>query len=85
MVVLTKLDNMDAGTDATELLEGRLVPLRLGIIGDVNRSQANTDKGQSIEECLVHEEQFLRSTYPTLAAKNGIKFLTKALNRVSNA
>jgi hypothetical protein len=37
--VLTKLDLMDAGTDAVDVLTGRVVPLRLGFIGVVNRSQ----------------------------------------------
>ena len=31
--VLTKLDLMDAGTDAMDILMGKLVPFRLGIIG----------------------------------------------------
>ena len=32
---------MDAGTDAMELLCGRVIPVKLGIIGVVNRSQAD--------------------------------------------
>ena len=41
MAVITKLDLMDAGTDAMELLCGRVIPVKLGIIGVVNRSQAD--------------------------------------------
>jgi dynamin 1-like protein len=39
--VITKLDLMDAGTDAMEVLCGRVIPVKLGIIGVVNRSQAD--------------------------------------------
>ena len=33
LVLLTKLDLMDQGTDAMDVLTGRLVPVKLGIIG----------------------------------------------------
>jgi dynamin 1-like protein len=33
LVVLTKLDLMDQGTDAMDVLLGKLVPVKLGIIG----------------------------------------------------
>lgn len=32
---------MDAGTDAMDVLCGRVIPVKLGIIGVVNRSQAD--------------------------------------------
>lgn len=41
MAVITKLDLMDAGTDAMDVLCGRVIPVKLGIIGVVNRSQAD--------------------------------------------
>ncbi|XP_020963774.1 dynamin-related protein 3A-like [Arachis ipaensis] len=37
--VITKLDIMDRGTDARNLLLGKVVPLRLGYVGVVNRCQ----------------------------------------------
>lgn len=37
--VLTKLDLMDAGTNALDILTGRVYPLKLGFIGVVGRSQ----------------------------------------------
>ncbi|PIO53051.1 hypothetical protein TELCIR_25632, partial [Teladorsagia circumcincta] len=39
LAVLTKLDLMDQGTDAMDVLMGKVVPVKLGIIGVVNRSQ----------------------------------------------
>ena len=41
LAVVTKLDLMDHGTDAMEVLCGRVIPVKLGIIGVVNRSQAD--------------------------------------------
>lgn len=35
--MVTKLDLMDAGTDAMDVLMGRVIPVKLGIIGVVNR------------------------------------------------
>jgi len=37
--LLTPLDIMDRGTDARNLLLGKVIPLRLGYVGVVNRSQ----------------------------------------------
>lgn len=34
---MTKLDLMDAGTDAMDVLMGRVIPVKLGLIGVVNR------------------------------------------------
>lgn len=41
LLVVSKLDLMDAGTDALEVLLGRVIPVRLGIIGVVNRCDRN--------------------------------------------
>lgn len=41
--MVTKLDLMDAGTDAMDILMGRVIPVKLGIIGVVNRLDS-TDK-----------------------------------------
>lgn len=37
--VVTKLDLMDEGTDALEMLQGKIYPLKLGYVGCVCRSQ----------------------------------------------
>ncbi|KAG8784211.1 Dynamin- GTPase protein [Serendipita sp. 397] len=44
--VLTKIDLMDAGTNATDILTGRVYPLKLGFIGVVNRTSI---EGTSLE------------------------------------
>jgi dynamin 1-like protein len=39
LAVVSKLDLMDHGTDAYDVLCGRVIPVKLGIIGVINRSQ----------------------------------------------
>lgn len=82
LAVLTKLDLMDHGTDAMDVLMGKLIPVKLGIIGVVNRSQADIKANKLIDQCLKDEVKFMHRKYPTLAPTNGIQFLSKTLNRV---
>ncbi|CAH0557171.1 unnamed protein product [Brassicogethes aeneus] len=82
LAVVTKLDLMDAGTDAIDILCGRVIPVKLGIIGVVNRSQADIMSNKSIKDSLKDEASFLQSKYPTLAGRNGTPYLAKTLNRL---
>uniref|UniRef100_A0A914PGL0 Uncharacterized protein n=1 Tax=Panagrolaimus davidi TaxID=227884 RepID=A0A914PGL0_9BILA len=70
--VLTQLDLMDKGTDATKTLKGELIPVKLGIIGVVGRSQKDINDGKTVKDCLDDEVKFLKREYPTLASENGI-------------
>lgn len=82
LAVITKLDLMDAGTDAIDILCGRVIPVKLGIIGVVNRSQQDIIDSKSIKESLTDEAAFLQRRYPTLANRNGTPYLAKTLNRL---
>ncbi|KAG5675177.1 hypothetical protein PVAND_005102 [Polypedilum vanderplanki] len=82
LAVLTKLDLMDAGTDAIDMLCGRVIPVKLGIIGVVNRSQQDIMDNKTIEEQLKDEAAYLQRKYPTLATRNGTPYLAKTLNRL---
>lgn len=82
LAVITKLDLMDAGTDAVDVLCGRVVPVKLGIIGVVNRSQLDIQNNKSIDDALKDEAAFLQRKYPTLASRNGTPYLAKTLNRL---
>ncbi|XP_065201827.1 dynamin-1-like protein [Planococcus citri] len=82
LAVITKLDLMDAGTDAVEILCGRVIPVKLGIIGVVNRSQQDIMNNKSIEDSLKDEAAYLQRKYPTLANRNGTLYLAKTLNRL---
>ena len=59
--VLTKLDLMDEGTDARDILENKLYPLRRGYIGVVNRSQKDIDGNKDIRQALAGERKFFLS------------------------
>lgn len=82
LAVVTKLDLMDAGTDAIDILCGRVIPVKLGIIGVVNRSQQDINDKKSIKDTLRDEAAFLQRKYPTLANRNGTPYLAKTLNRL---
>lgn len=82
LAVLTKLDLMDAGTDAIDILCGRVIPVKLGIIGVVNRSQQDIIDNKGIDDQLKDEAAYLQRKYPTLATRNGTPYLAKTLNRL---
>ena len=56
--VLTKLDIMDAGTDAREVLTGKTMPLNHGWIGVVNRSQADINGNKNMAQTRRKERDF---------------------------
>ena len=60
--VITKLDLMDQDTDAKDIFEGRLLPLKKGYIGVVNRSQRDINTKTSIVEALRNEKDFFRNS-----------------------
>ncbi|XP_063636236.1 dynamin-1-like protein isoform X6 [Cydia splendana] len=82
LAVVTKLDLMDAGTDAIDILCGRVIPVKLGIIGVVNRSQQDIIDKKSITDALKDEATYLQRKYPTIATRNGTPYLAKTLNRL---
>ncbi|XP_028177408.1 dynamin-1-like protein isoform X4 [Ostrinia nubilalis] len=82
LAVVTKLDLMDAGTDAIDILCGRVIPVKLGIIGVVNRSQQDIIDKKSISDALKDEATYLQRKYPTIATRNGTPYLAKTLNRL---
>ncbi|XP_033221390.1 dynamin-1-like protein [Belonocnema kinseyi] len=82
LAVVTKMDLMDAGTDAIDILCGRVIPVKLGIIGVVNRSQQDINNKKTIQDALKDEAAFLQRKYPTLANRNGTPYLAKTLNRL---
>eukprot|EP01118_Nematostelium_gracile_P000753 TRINITY_DN10770_c0_g1_i1.p1 TRINITY_DN10770_c0_g1~~TRINITY_DN10770_c0_g1_i1.p1 ORF type:complete len:749 (+),score=252.76 TRINITY_DN10770_c0_g1_i1:179-2425(+) len=75
--VITKLDLMDKGTDALDMLMGRVVPLRLGFVGVVNRSQKDINENRPIQDALGAEKQFFEThaLYKPIASKSGTQFL----------
>mmetsp|Transcript_436 Transcript_436/g.873 ORF Transcript_436/g.873 Transcript_436/m.873 type:complete len:741 (-) Transcript_436:98-2320(-) len=85
--VLTKLDLMDPGTDAADVLLNRVYPLRRGYIATVNRGQKDINEDLSIRAGLQKEEEFFKhhpvySTDRNLQGKCGTKILAKSLNNI---
>lgn len=80
LAVLTKLDIMSPGTDALEVLLGKVVSIRLGIIGVVNRTQEDILNKKPIEKAIEDEANFLKRRYPTIAEKHGQPYLSKRLS-----
>lgn len=80
--VLTKVDLMDHGTNALDILSGRVYPLKLGFIGVVNRSQQDIQGNKPMDEALKAEAEFFRHhpAYRNIATRCGTQFLAKTLN-----
>ncbi|GAB1285606.1 Dynamin-3 [Apodemus speciosus] len=82
--VITKLDLMDEGTHARDVLENKLLPLRRGYVGVVNRSQKDIDGKKDIKAAMLAERKFFLShpAYRHIADRMGTPHLQKVLNQV---
>ncbi|KAE8661859.1 Dynamin-related protein 1E [Hibiscus syriacus] len=81
--VLTKLDLMDKGTNAIDVLEGRAYPLLHPWVGIVNRSQADINRNVDMIASRQKEREFFAtsSDYGHLASKMGSEYLAKVLSQ----
>uniref|UniRef100_A0A0D9XMP3 Dynamin-type G domain-containing protein n=1 Tax=Leersia perrieri TaxID=77586 RepID=A0A0D9XMP3_9ORYZ len=81
--VLTKLDLMDKGTNALDVLEGRSYRLQHPWVGIVNRSQADINKNVDMIIARRKEQEFFASSpeYSHLASRMGSEYLAKLLSQ----
>ncbi|CAK9140516.1 unnamed protein product [Ilex paraguariensis] len=81
--VLTKIDLMDKGTDAVDMLEGRSYKLQFPWIGVVNRSQADINKNTDMIAARRREREYFANTpeYRHLAHRMGSEHLGKVLSK----
>lgn len=81
--VLTKLDLMDKGTNALDVLEGRSYRLQHPWVGIVNRSQADINKNTDMIVARRKEHEYFESSpdYGHLASKMGSEYLAKLLSK----
>lgn len=81
--VLTKLDIMDKGTDALDLLENKAYKLRRGYVGVKNRSQDDIDKNIDMAAALKSETEFFKNhtKYKHLGDRLGTKNLQRILSK----
>uniref|UniRef100_A0A915DI72 Dynamin-type G domain-containing protein n=1 Tax=Ditylenchus dipsaci TaxID=166011 RepID=A0A915DI72_9BILA len=69
LVVVTKLDLMDRGVSARDVLNGKYFPNKLGICGVVNRCQQDLNDNVSVEKCERSEREFLEKIMQTSLLK----------------
>ncbi|XVE91938.1 hypothetical protein REPUB_Repub01dG0054200 [Reevesia pubescens] len=81
--VLTKLDLMDKGTNAADVLEGRAYRLQHPWVGIVNRSQADINKNVDMVVARRKEREYFETSpdYGHLARKMGSEYLAKLLSQ----
>ncbi|THU56772.1 hypothetical protein C4D60_Mb11t20730 [Musa balbisiana] len=81
--VLTKLDLMDKGTNALDVLEGRAYRLQHPWVGIVNRSQADINKNIDMIVARRKEKEYFATSpeYSHLSSKMGSEYLAKLLSR----
>ncbi|GMH21748.1 hypothetical protein Nepgr_023590 [Nepenthes gracilis] len=81
--VLTKIDLMDKGTDAVDILEGRAYKLQYPWVGVVNRSQAEINKNVDMIAARRKEREFWANSpeYKHLAQRMGSEYLAKMLSK----
>ena len=83
--VLTKLDIMDAGTDARKALMNEEIPLKLGYVGVKNRSKLDLNNKISMAETKRKEKEFFKThpAYKNLPAGNlGTEVLINKLTKI---
>ncbi|XP_034230599.1 dynamin-1-like protein [Thrips palmi] len=82
IAVVTKIDLMDRGTNAADILAGMVIPVKLGIIGVVNRSQHDLNSKMSLREMRRKESQFFEEHYRDIAARAGSAHLAARLEEL---
>ncbi|GAU91276.1 hypothetical protein RvY_03564-1 [Ramazzottius varieornatus] len=97
LAVLTKLDLMDPGTDANEAMAGHVIPVKLGIIGVVNRSQQDIKDKKLlmghlkahlpkykvlINKKIAEQEELLTALGEEILPENKHKMLRELINKV---
>eukprot|EP01113_Clastostelium_recurvatum_P022676 TRINITY_DN2711_c0_g1_i4.p1 TRINITY_DN2711_c0_g1~~TRINITY_DN2711_c0_g1_i4.p1 ORF type:complete len:791 (+),score=210.28 TRINITY_DN2711_c0_g1_i4:18-2390(+) len=82
--VLTKLDLMDKGTDALEVLLGKVFPLQLGYVGIVNRSQQDINQNKPVSKALEDEAAWFEGhpVYQSIANHSGTSYLANKCSKL---
>eukprot|EP01133_Synstelium_polycarpum_P006750 gene6750-7845_t len=82
--VLTKLDLMDKGTDAMDILLGNTVPLKLGFVGIINRSQQDITRRKPITQMLKEEAVWFQThpVYNRIVHQCGSNYLGQKCNKI---
>lgn len=75
---------MDEGTNVKDILKNSVIPLKLGYVPVVNRSQRDIETNQPIREALRLEREFFEShpAYSDKAQFCGTPYLAQKLSKV---
>ncbi|MES1906359.1 MAG: Dynamin-related GTPase protein, partial [Paramarteilia canceri] len=81
--VITKIDMMDAGTDASDILNGKIFNLKKGFVGVVNRNFTQLKQKVSHREARKLEKEFFKKhpAYNALIGKLGSNYLQSLLSQ----
>ena len=83
--VITKIDIMDKGTDASSMLLNEEIPLRLGYVGVKGRSQYDIKQKMKVKDALKEEAKYFSEhpVYSSLPADSvGTQALVDKLTKV---
>ena len=78
--VITKVDIMDQGTDASDIFDGHVIPLKLGYVGVINRSQRDINSHKDMHLQWEDERRFFQTHYPDRCNRMGTQYLRDRLN-----
>ena len=80
IAVVTKVDLMERGIQTMNLLKGVTLPVKLGLVGVINRSQQDIENGKSIKSALEQEEKYFVKNHPNISSKMGTSYLSERLS-----
>lgn len=82
LAVMTKIDLVEEGTDIADILNNKLLPLRLGYVGVKLRSQDDIIRNKPLDLALQDEAEFFQShpAYMEISDRCGTRFLENKLS-----
>lgn len=81
--VITKVDIMDRGSNAKEMILGKIVPLKLGYVAVKNRGQQDINDKVKVEKALNQEKEYFLN-HPVYRSLDPDYFSTTSLtNKLS--
>ena len=77
--MITKVDLMEKSAENSRVLEGKVIPIKLGIVGVINRTQAEINVDMPIEESFAREAEFFKTHFNYMSNEMGTPYLTQRL------
>ena len=77
--VITKVDLMEDSAETINLLQGKSISMRLGLVGVINRNNDLLKKGMSAEQGIQSEMKYIQNNFPNLSDIMGTTYLSGRL------